>query len=68
MVLRGCLRAVQQNASGLLFASAFFGADGAIEELVVFEIDLEEGRTLLNLSSNERLRQRIFNVALQSAT
>jgi len=50
------LRAVEQDAGGLLFCCGFVRAYRAIEELVVFEIDLEEGRPLLNLSSNERLR------------
>ncbi len=50
------LRAVKQDACRLLLSCGFVRAYGAIEELVVFEIDLEECRSLLNLSSNERLR------------
>src|SRR6478609_6139833 len=61
------LRAVEQDACRLLFGCGLVRAYWAIEELVVFEIDLEEGWPLLNLSSNQRLRQRIFNVALQRA-
>jgi hypothetical protein len=53
---RSRLGAVEQDACGLLFGCGLVGAYGAIEELVVFEIDLEEGWPLLNLSSNESFR------------
>ena len=57
----------QVNSCGLLFRSRFVRTYRAIEQLVVLEIDLEEGRPLLNLSRNECRRQRIFNVGLKGA-
>ena len=44
-----------------------FGVDGAVEELVVFEEDLDEGGAGGDGALDQRLRQRVFDVFLQSA-
>src|ERR1035441_4074231 len=36
--------AEEQHAGGFFFAGCFVGGDGAIEELVDFQVDFEEGR------------------------
>ena len=52
---------VQQHAFRL------FGIDWAVEELVVFEEDLDEGRARGDGALDQRLRQRVFDVLLQGA-
>ena len=61
------LCAEQQNARRLLVATGLVGAYRPIEQLVRVEIDLEEGRTILNVPGDQRLRKRIFDVPLQRA-
>src|SRR5215469_6407211 len=61
-ILRSLLVAVQQHSLDLLFT------DGAIEELIVFEVDLNERRALREGALDERLRERVLNVLLQRAT
>src|ERR1700674_4949051 len=58
------LSAIQPDASCLLFGRRYICAYRAIEELIVFEIDLKKGRPRLDLSGDESLRQRILNVTL----
>src|ERR1017187_10640648 len=53
------LVAVQQHALGLLLAH------GAIEELVVFQVHLDERGTLRERALDERLRHRVLDVLLQ---
>src|SRR5579864_6760076 len=52
---------VQQHAFRL------FRIDRAVEELVVFEEDLDEGGARGNCALDQRLRQRVFDVLLQGA-
>ena len=52
---------VQQDAFRL------FGVDWAVEELVVFEEDLDEGGTRGDGALDQRLRQWVFDVLLQGA-
>src|ERR1700693_5564518 len=52
---------VQQDAFRL------FGIDWAVEQLVVFEEDLDEGGARGDGALDQRLRQRVFDVLLQGA-
>jgi hypothetical protein len=56
-LLQGRWLAVEQDTCGfLVFAVCISDArDGSIEELVVVEVDLEEGRTLRDVACNECL-------------
>ena len=49
------LRAVEQDAGSFFFVCSDIGAHRAIEELVVFEVDLKEGWPRLDLSGDESL-------------
>src|ERR1700722_6767024 len=56
------LSAEEQDARRLVFSHFAYRT---VEELVVFEVNLEEGRTLGNTPGNQCFRQWILNVALQ---
>ena len=57
------LSAEEQDARRLVFSHFAYRA---VEELVVFEVNLEERRTFGNASGDQRFRQWILDVALQS--
>src|ERR1035441_6823025 len=61
--------AEEKNAGGFFFGRGFFGAgnDRTVEELVLVEVDLKEGWASGDVPSNQGLRERIFDVALQGA-
>ncbi len=56
-----CSLFVQQHAFRL------FGIDWAVEQFVVFQEDFDEGGARGDGALNQRLRQRVFDVFLQSA-
>src|ERR1035438_7505711 len=55
--------AEEQHAGGFFFAGCFVSGDGAIEELVDFQVDFEEGRALGDLSGDQGFAQGILDVA-----
>src|ERR1700728_1225332 len=58
-----CL-ADEQRAGGLFFAILDYGA---IEELVIVEVDLKEGGAFVDVAGDEGFGERVFDVALESA-
>jgi hypothetical protein len=62
------LGAEEQDPRGLFFADTFVGADRAVKELVGVEIYLKKRWTLGDVARDQRFRERIFDIALQSAT
>src|ERR1700691_5976924 len=56
--------AEEEDSGGFLVGHGLVGDDGAVEELVGVEIDLEEGRALGDLFLDQGFRQRVLNIAL----
>ena len=62
------LGAVEEDTCRFFFgADSIVGADRAIVKLVVVEVDLKERGAIADLAGDEGFRQRVFDVALQSA-